>query len=187
MQTLGNEEGQLVSVLTGRRHSDRPCKQNFCQIRRHPMETRGLTLPVVVEMAEFVAQALHVIRLQSALVVDHVVRDRSDSSLANALRNQVEVVAGTEEAMKSERTHQSRSRSEPFATSDHRVDHGSRRRIHDLLLCAALIELEKARAHSFRHNCERERHSENQLTANSLVATLRGCLQTTHLSLNSCP
>ena len=48
--------------------------------------------PVVVEMAEFVGQPLHVVGLQRGRVVNDVVMGRSDRSLTHALRHDEEVV-----------------------------------------------------------------------------------------------
>ncbi len=64
-------------------------------IRDRSSEAKRPTLPIVVEMAEFVGEALHLIRLQAVRVEDDVVRDRSDRALTDALRNQIEVVAET--------------------------------------------------------------------------------------------
>ncbi len=56
-------------------------------------QSKKRTLPIVVQVAEFVGEALHLIRLQPTRVEDDVVRDRSHRALTDALRNQVEIIA----------------------------------------------------------------------------------------------
>lgn len=82
---LSHQEGQLVGVLAGSRDSDG-------------------SRPVVVEVAHFVGQALHVVRLQSSGVPDHVVVGGGHCSLPHRLRHQEEVI--------------------PYGSGDGRVDNG---------------------------------------------------------------
>ena len=58
------------------------------------MISKPAHLPVVVHVAELVGESLHVIRLQSAGVVDNVVVGWGDASKADSLAHNVEVIPG---------------------------------------------------------------------------------------------
>lgn len=80
MQIFANQESQLVSVLNDGR------------------DASGAA-PVVVQMSLLVRQQLHPIWLESAGVVDDVVRSWSNCALSDRLADQEEIVA--EKKMKS--------------------------------------------------------------------------------------
>ncbi len=57
------------------------------------------SLPIIVKMTELVGQSLQLVRGKSALVEDDIVGHRSDRTLTDALRNQKEVVAETQQSL----------------------------------------------------------------------------------------
>ncbi len=73
VQRLANKKGQLVCVLTRRRHA-------------------YSTRPIIVHVSELVAELLDVIRFQSARVPNYIVVSRIDCALGRELRNQIKVV-----------------------------------------------------------------------------------------------
>lgn len=73
VQRLADQKRQFVRVLARSRHSNG-------------------ALPIVIQMAHLVSQTLHMVRFQTAVVVNDVVRNRRYGTLSNALRNQVKIV-----------------------------------------------------------------------------------------------
>lgn len=65
-------------------------------------------LPVVVEMAQFEGQSLHMVRLQGIVVIDDIVVGRTNSPPVSSLADQVEVIPAEKRGRVARRSHKTR-------------------------------------------------------------------------------